>query len=113
MRIVALLVVASGLSACGDDERSPDAGDGAPQADAEADTGADVDIAPDGDFIPLECGDDPQNFVSCMISVPGWPEWGVWCAAECRPSCGPLLGLECPEQLVCHRAGPNGVCFPP
>lgn len=107
MRIVMLFVLATSLAAC-----SGGGGPGDADRDGEQDAGAET--GTDADGIPLDCGDDPRNWSSCMLGYPdGGPEWGLWCAGTCRPSCGPLLGLECPGSLVCRLSGTYGVCFPP
>jgi hypothetical protein len=117
MRFAALLlggtlaVVSVGLlPGCDEDEGPADTG-----SDGDGDVDADADLAVDGDFPPLDCGDDPDNWNQCMLSWPdGGPENGAWCDGQCRPLCGPSAGgVECPGSLVCHRAGAVGVCFEP
>ena len=109
MRPAAILLATLLLLGCDDDGGPADTD---PPADGDADSDIDADWEMDGDFPPLDCGDNADNYNTCMLNWPdGGPEWGVLCGGICRPSCGPLLGLECPGTLVCHRAGPNGVCF--
>jgi len=111
MRTALLLLACLAMTFCStDDGDVSDSGGEDGGFDASADGAVDAPV--------LDCGDDPNNMVSCMPSPPITVESGIQCAGVCRQGCGSMNPIACPDGFLCHLPvfegvqGAIGACIP-